>query len=117
MACHFNNILSRNGVTTDGVWIVNRVYWTRLVTALHKSPSYTVQVFSVTALLGNIFQRRAPVLPGWHPSHTATCSTPIVVSRLSHNQASYRTTEGQSASLSWYQATIWDPRTIFLSLP
>jgi hypothetical protein len=25
-------------------------------------------------------------------------------------------TDGQSASLSWYQANIWDQRTIFLSL-
>lgn len=29
----------------------------------------------------------------------------------------YLTTEGQSVSLSWYQATFWDPRLIFLSLP
>jgi hypothetical protein len=26
------------------------------------------------------------------------------------------TTDGQSANLSWYQATIWDPRPMFLSL-
>jgi hypothetical protein len=26
---------------------------------------------------------------------------------------SYITADGQSASLSWYQATIWDPRPIF----
>jgi hypothetical protein len=29
----------------------------------------------------------------------------------------YFTTDGQSASLSWYQATIWDQRPIFLSPP
>jgi hypothetical protein len=27
---------------------------------------------------------------------------------------SYSTTNGQSANLSWYQATIWDPRPIIL---
>jgi hypothetical protein len=27
------------------------------------------------------------------------------------------TVDGQSVSLSWYQANIWDPRTIFLLLP
>jgi hypothetical protein len=34
----------------------------------------------------------------------------------SQNQ-SYFTTDGQSASLSWSQATIWDPRPISLSVP
>jgi hypothetical protein len=34
-----------------------------------------------------------------------------------HSQTEfYLTTDGQSASLSWYQATCWDPRPIFLSL-
>jgi hypothetical protein len=28
----------------------------------------------------------------------------------------YITTDGQSASLSWYQATVWDPRPTLLSL-
>jgi hypothetical protein len=30
---------------------------------------------------------------------------------------SYLMTDGQSASLSWYHSTIWDPRSILLSLP
>jgi hypothetical protein len=30
---------------------------------------------------------------------------------------SYLTNDGQSPSLSWYQASIWDPRPVFLSLP
>jgi hypothetical protein len=30
---------------------------------------------------------------------------------------SYLTTDGQLASLSWYQATIWDLQRIFLLLP
>jgi hypothetical protein len=34
----------------------------------------------------------------------------------SHSQ-SYLTTDGKSTSLSWYQATMWGPRPIFLSLP
>jgi hypothetical protein len=46
------------------------------------------------------------VVAKWHrePVSTVTCQ-------------SYLTTDGQSASLSWYQPTIWDPRPIFLSFP
>jgi hypothetical protein len=38
-------------------------------------------------------------------------------SQTKSQSQSYLTIDGQSASLSWYQATIWDPRPIFLSLP
>jgi hypothetical protein len=30
---------------------------------------------------------------------------------------SHLTTDGQSASMFWYHATIWDPRPTYLSLP
>jgi hypothetical protein len=36
---------------------------------------------------------------------------------MSGPSRSYVSTDGQSASLSWYQTTIWDLRPIFLSLP
>jgi hypothetical protein len=74
-------ILSRVRVTTDGVWIGNRIYWT----IQHTTCEYTLQitithrlVFSVTvftALLGNAFQQwtflcfRTQDLAGWRPSH------------------------------------------------
>jgi hypothetical protein len=29
----------------------------------------------------------------------------------------YLTNDGQSASLSWYEATLWDPQPVFLSPP
>jgi hypothetical protein len=34
----------------------------------------------------------------------------------SSQSQNYLTTNGQSARLAWYQATIWDPQQIFLSL-
>jgi hypothetical protein len=35
---------------------------------------------------------------------------------FSYQSQSHLTTDGQSASLSWYQVFIWDPRSIFLTL-
>jgi hypothetical protein len=37
--------------------------------------------------------------------------------KVSCQSQSYLMTDGQSASLSWYQSTIWDPRPIFHFLP
>jgi hypothetical protein len=75
-------ILSLDGVTIDGVFIGNRIYWTLKNTTLDYTLKITVTqrvVFSVTviiALLRNIFQQwaflfsRSRVLAGWRPSHT-----------------------------------------------
>jgi hypothetical protein len=43
-------------------------------------------------------------------------ATPHLRTRASQNE-SYITTDSQSASPSWHQAPIWDPRTIFPILP
>jgi hypothetical protein len=48
------------------------------------------------------------------------CSALIIIIRSSQSQRqsqSYLTPDGQSASLSWYQAIIWSPLAIFISLP
>jgi hypothetical protein len=39
-----------------------------------------------------------------------------VLGRTSLQSQSYLMTDGQSACLSWYQATIWEPRPIFFVL-
>jgi hypothetical protein len=66
-------------VTTDGVWIRNRIYWTlnQLVTAqITVTQTLVSSVTVFTALPGNIFQKwtfpyfRAHVLASWRPSHT-----------------------------------------------
>jgi hypothetical protein len=44
------------------------------------------------------------------------CETYLCFKILSSQSQSYITTDGQTASLSWCQALIWDPRPIFLLL-
>jgi hypothetical protein len=44
-------------------------------------------------------------------SHRRSCTGTVSQSQ------SNLTTDDQSASLTWYHATIWDPRPIFLALP
>jgi hypothetical protein len=52
-------------------------------------------------------------LPGWRPSHT-NCSDSLTSTTCSLSLSlSYITTDGQSASLSWYQAPIWGLWPVF----
>jgi hypothetical protein len=47
----------------------------------------------------------------------ASGDIPLTAVRTSCKSKSYLTIDGRSASLSWFQAIIWEPGTKFLSLP
>jgi hypothetical protein len=67
---------------------------------------------------GDSFQRQT-FLFLWVPKPSSClshCNYLFTAASRLHLSSSYLTTDGQSASLIWYQATIWDPRPIFLSL-
>jgi hypothetical protein len=117
-------------MSIDGVWIGDQFYWTLITNNLwlHFTNHYktkinglvTVMVFIV--LLGSGFQqcsilsfhvqRPLSLLAGTFQVQLLSWTT-----WLPRQNWSYTATNSQLASLPWYQATIWDPQSVFLSLP
>jgi hypothetical protein len=97
------------------VRIGNRVLFSRLRLCQPAEPILRVYISQ---------EQGGPVIPlaTWYPccphlrltgygGAVLTC-----LHKASLEKSSYLTIDGQSASLSWYQATIWDTRPIFLPL-
>jgi hypothetical protein len=129
-------------VTADGVWIANRIYVNNLLgtrdynlhTSVHSHDFNAVTLYWLPSLQRRtlLFLWTAELSP--FLSHS-NCSSPLASytllittaqailtqpsiyldSRFQPIRQSYLTSDGQSVSLSWYQAIIWDPRQISLS--
>jgi hypothetical protein len=89
-------------VSLQGVWIANRIYWTLL-----SSSSLAVARLQIPTMF------IVSIIAGSCPRWLATLSHLTYCSNWRLQSQSHVTTDGQSASLSWYQATIWDLRPDF----
>jgi hypothetical protein len=101
-------------VTIDEVWIGSWIYWTpwytQLVTALHSSLSHIHWCPLYVTLL-------SLEIPWTTKSCISPVRTSLLTAKSSQVKLSLRPVSLASlASLSWSQATTWDPWPIFLSL-
>jgi hypothetical protein len=88
-------------------------YTSFLVSGIHLGPE--------TISLINCRQLRICLEEVLSPTKGLICSCMLVAARphrfIPVQSQSYPPTDGQSANVSWYQTTIWNPRSIFRSLP
>jgi hypothetical protein len=125
-------VLSRFGITIDGVWIGKWIYLPLIHTTWHYNSSaivnlHTLQINTALAKLFpacSIFSSRSLATASNRVDSSSSCSQvlssqPPVQNSCTPGQSqsqSYVTTDGQSASLSWCQAPIWDLRPDFFFL-